>query len=105
MTVGRILGPVSVTAVSLQWDETRKFTAGCFTQGSVFFRALRSLCDSGKERWFIRVGMDLRVCLIAPHEWKRGPACEKAWRRHTVVAGLFWRISEEVVFKYIKISH
>lgn len=49
--------------------------------------------------------MDLRVRLIALHEWKREPACEKAWRRHTVVAGLFWRISEEVVFKYIKISH
>lgn len=105
MMVGHILGSVSVTAVSLQLDETRKFSSGCFTQGSVFFRALHSLCGSGKERCFIRVGMDLCVCLIARHEWKQEPAREKAWRRHTVVAGLFWRISEEVAFKYIKISH
>lgn len=39
MVVGHILGPLSVTAVSLQWDETRKFTAGCFTRGSVFFQS------------------------------------------------------------------
>lgn len=36
---GHILGSVSVTAVSLQLGETRKFRAGCFTQGSVFFRS------------------------------------------------------------------
>lgn len=33
---GRILGSVSVTTVSLQLDETRKFAAGCFTQAPSF---------------------------------------------------------------------
>lgn len=51
--------------------------SGLFYTGSVFFRTLRSLCGSGKECWFIRLGMDLCVCLIALHEWKREPACEK----------------------------
>lgn len=35
-TAGRILGSVSVATVSLQLDETRKFAAGCFTQGPSF---------------------------------------------------------------------
>lgn len=88
----RILGSVSVTTVSLQLDETRK-CARALLHRVRLFRALHSLCGSGKECWFIRLGMDLCVCLIALHEWKREPACEKAPRLYTVVAGLFWRIS------------
>lgn len=57
------------------------------------FRALRSLCGSGKECWFIRLGLDLRVGLIELHEWQREPACEEVPRLSAVAAGLFWRIS------------
>lgn len=81
--------------------QSRLFYAGV----CLFSEPFRSLCGSGKAPWFIRVGMDLCVCLIALHEWKQEPAREKAWRLDAVVAGLFWRVSEEVVFKYIKISH
>lgn len=88
------------------WAKPGSSEQAVLRRGSVFFsEPFRSLCGSGKAPWFIRVGMDLCVCLIALHEWKQEPAREKAWRLDAVVAGLFWRVSEEVVFKYIKISH